>query len=64
MRESYPLRVSDPALVDVQCPYCGEIVEVVLEPDLEGTWVQDCEVCCNPWSVTRTRGGLRVERAQ
>lgn len=36
----------------VQCPYCGEIVEVFLEPDISGTLVQDCEVCCNPWRVT------------
>jgi hypothetical protein len=35
----------------VQCPYCGEPVEVYVEPDLRGRFVQDCEVCCNPWSV-------------
>lgn len=33
----------------VICPYCGEEVEVRLESDVEGTLVQDCEVCCNPW---------------
>ena len=35
----------------VQCPYCGEEVEIYLEPDLLGTLVQDCEVCCRPWQV-------------
>ena len=35
----------------VQCPYCGEAVEIYLEPDVRGTLVQDCEVCCNPWTV-------------
>jgi len=35
----------------VQCPYCGEAVEIYLEPDVRGTLVQDCEVCCNPWLV-------------
>ena len=35
----------------VSCPYCGEQVEIVLEPDLMGTLVQDCEVCCRPWQV-------------
>jgi hypothetical protein len=40
---------------DVTCPYCGEAVEIYLEPDLEGTLVQDCEICCNPWLVTITR---------
>ena len=38
----------------VTCPYCGEIVELFLESDVEGSLVQDCEVCCNPW---RSRSG-------
>ena len=37
--------------VIVTCPYCGEDVEIYLEPDLKGTVVQDCEVCCNPWRL-------------
>lgn len=35
----------------VTCPYCGEQVEIYLEPDVMGTLVQDCEVCCRPWQV-------------
>jgi cysteine-rich CPXCG protein len=35
----------------VACPYCGEEVEIYVEPDMRGTFVQDCEVCCNPWRV-------------
>ena len=35
----------------VTCPYCGEEVEVYVEPDVRGQFVQDCEVCCNPWLV-------------
>jgi len=35
----------------VTCPYCGEEVEIYLEPDVRGTLVQDCEVCCNPWEL-------------
>jgi hypothetical protein len=55
--------------VEVVCPYCGEVVEISLEPGEEGSFVQDCEVCCNPWQVTvrRDRDGdreVRVERAQ
>jgi hypothetical protein len=41
----------------VTCPYCGEEVEIYLEPDVRGTLVQDCEVCCNPWLVRITRDG-------
>ena len=32
-------------------PYCGEQLEIYLEPDVKGSFVQDCEVCCNPWRV-------------
>jgi hypothetical protein len=35
----------------VTCPYCGEQVEIYLEPDVHGSFVQDCEVCCRPWRV-------------
>ena len=43
-------------LVMVSCPYCGEDVEIYVEPDVRGTSVQDCEVCCNPWLVKVSRG--------
>ena len=35
----------------VTCPYCGEDVEIYVEPEMRGSFVQDCEVCCNPWRV-------------
>jgi hypothetical protein len=35
----------------VSCPYCGEEVEIYLEPDVTGRLIQDCEVCCNPWQL-------------
>jgi hypothetical protein len=35
----------------VTCPYCGEDVEIQIEEDVRGSFVQDCEVCCNPWLV-------------
>ena len=38
-------------LFPVTCPYCGEQVEIFVEPDVSGTFIQDCEVCCNPWRV-------------
>ena len=39
----------------VTCPYCNEQVEIYIEPDVRGSYVQDCEVCCNPWTVRVTR---------
>ncbi|HEX3703068.1 MAG TPA: CPXCG motif-containing cysteine-rich protein [Vicinamibacterales bacterium] len=44
----------------VTCPYCGEEVEIYVEPDVSGSFVQDCEVCCNPWRVRVS--GSRGER--
>jgi hypothetical protein len=41
----------------VTCPYCGEEVEIYVERDVRGTFVQDCEVCCNPWRVRVTGTG-------
>ncbi|MCU0618875.1 MAG: CPXCG motif-containing cysteine-rich protein [Gemmatimonadaceae bacterium] len=38
---------------EVTCPFCAESVEIALDPG-SGTvqsYVQDCEVCCNPWQV-------------
>jgi hypothetical protein len=39
----------------VTCPYCSEDIELYVEPDVRGSYVQDCEVCCNPWTVRVTR---------
>jgi hypothetical protein len=52
----------------VVCPYCGEGVEIFVEPDVTGTFVQDCEVCCHPWTVRVFDDGdderhVTVERA-
>ena len=45
--------------LEVTCPYCGEQVTIYVEPDVRGTFVQDCEVCCNPWRVRVTGRGRR-----
>lgn len=39
------------------CPYCGEEVEVEVDPlgPSSETYVEDCPVCCRPWTVTVTR---------
>jgi hypothetical protein len=46
----------------VTCPYCGEAVEIFVEPDVHGSFVQDCEVCCNPWLVRVGAGEAEDER--
>jgi hypothetical protein len=39
---------------DVVCPYCGESVEISVDPGGGSSqqYVEDCEVCCNPWQVS------------
>jgi hypothetical protein len=38
---------------DVTCPYCGEAVTISVDPGGGSAqeYVEDCEVCCNPWQV-------------
>jgi len=40
----------------VFCPYCGEGVDIVVDPAGGGVqeYVEDCEVCCRPWAVRVT----------
>lgn len=36
-----------------QCPYCWEDISMLLDPSITiQTYVEDCEVCCNPIEVT------------
>ncbi len=38
-----------------------------VDPDTCGTFVEDCAVCCRPWTVTverDERGRLRVQAAR
>ena len=47
--------VSDGGVVEhaFTCPYCWETITMLLEPstDLQ-SYIEDCEVCCNPIEVT------------
>jgi len=38
----------------VYCPYCNETVEIALDPGggPSQEYVEDCEGCCQPWSVS------------
>ena len=38
-------------LANVVCPYCRERVELFVDPETNGTFVEDCAVCCRPWLV-------------
>ena len=35
-----------------QCPYCWEEISMLLDPSVrKQTYVEDCEVCCNPIQI-------------
>lgn len=35
------------------CPYCGEQISMVLDfSERRQTYVEDCEVCCNPIEIS------------
>lgn len=35
------------------CPYCGERIELLLDPSMAGaSYTEDCEVCCRPMLVS------------
>jgi len=39
--------------VVVQCPYCGEPIELMVEDaDELQEYIEDCQVCCRPIVVT------------
>jgi hypothetical protein len=52
--EAFPLGdgTAETAAV-VVCPYCGEGVEIELDPGggAAQDYVEDCAVCCQPWRV-------------
>jgi len=38
-----------------QCPYCWEEISMILDSSVrQQTYIEDCEVCCNPIEVTPT----------
>lgn len=37
---------------DVSCPYCGEVITLVLDPSAgPQRYIEDCHVCCRPITV-------------
>jgi len=37
---------------DVECPYCGEVISLVLDASAgPQRYIEDCQVCCRPITV-------------
>lgn len=52
---------------EVTCPYCGETCEISIDPGggPEQDYIEDCQVCCQPWRVRVTYvGGGAVVTAE
>jgi hypothetical protein len=53
---------------DIQCPYCGETIEILVDDSAgeEQRYVEDCQVCCRPISISVSMdgdGGWRIGAA-
>ena len=36
----------------VECPYCGELIELVIDDSVaEQRYIEDCAVCCRPIEI-------------
>lgn len=51
----------------VQCPYCGEAIELAVDPAMAGQrYIEDCSVCCRPIELllVPTRSGFDLQAAR
>jgi cysteine-rich CPXCG protein len=40
---------------EISCPYCGEIIEILIDPSVESqSYIEDCQVCCRPINMAVT----------
>ncbi len=38
--------------VEIQCPYCGERIEISVDCSVENqSYIEDCQVCCRPIEI-------------
>ncbi|AQA19322.1 hypothetical protein BST95_14805 [Halioglobus japonicus] len=47
----------------VGCPYCGEVIEVLIDAQEAGQqYIEDCQVCCRPitFSLTEDAQGYLI----
>ena len=52
---------------EIQCPHCGESIEVDVEPMAEDqSFIEDCSVCCKPiqYTVVPSDEGVEVTAAK
>ena len=45
----------DASLIDrrIACPYCGEAIDIVVDISAGGqSYIEDCQVCCQPIEIS------------
>jgi hypothetical protein len=51
--------------IEIQCPYCGETIEILVDDSAgEQRYIEDCQVCCRPISISVSmdhEGGWQVD---
>lgn len=35
-----------------ECPYCWQQISMLLDASASQTYIEDCEVCCNPIQIS------------
>lgn len=60
--------VAEEESIEIQCPYCGEWIELELDLSTpEQAYIEDCQVCCRPVDVRlsgQTDGAVHVTIAR
>ena len=58
----------DLAMLDehiIDCPYCGESIRILIDASIpEQRYIEDCQVCCRPITLTvsvEEEGATRVQ---
>jgi hypothetical protein len=51
--------------VEITCPYCGEPVVLVIDCSVESQeYIEDCQVCCQPITLSVTIGEDGLPRVE
>ena len=46
------LTMLDTEFTTIQCPHCGEPIEIVIDPSQDiAEYIEDCSVCCRPMNL-------------
>jgi hypothetical protein len=46
------LTPTEPGFERVDCPYCGETIEIFVDTSIpEQQYIEDCQVCCRPMTI-------------